>query len=224
MNSIVKNIINNLSQVKPKVEESVEESSNKNDTTNNIYADLGIVAPFTVLAGSQFNSFIGELSKHGMLSQTEQEAFTELWYAAGVDIGGTGNNLWNLKKGSFEIYNNNGIAIKFEKKSAEVKNKYSDDNSRTNFVYSSKDGSFVISQNDRNQEVFLVYVSKDITGRLLKVLRDAEAEALKIEKENTMTNIADSVPDATTDFAITSESTSNVESNKEVSETRIVRR
>ena len=109
MNSIVKNIINNPSQVKPKVEES-------NDTTNNIYDNLGIVAPFTVLAGSQFNSFIGELSKHGMLSQTEQEAFTELWYAAGVDIGGTGNNLWNLKKGSFEIYNNNGIAIKFEKK------------------------------------------------------------------------------------------------------------
>lgn len=146
MNSIVKNIINNPSQVKPKVEES-------NDTTNNIYDDLGIVAPFTVLAGSQFNSFIGELSKHGMLSQTEQEAFTVLWYAAGVDIGGTGNNLWNLKKGSFEIYNNNGIAIKFEKKCAEVKNKYSDDNSRTNFVYSSKDGSFVISQNDRNQYV-----------------------------------------------------------------------
>lgn len=216
MNSIVKNIINNPSQVKPKVEES-------NDTTNNIYDDLGIVAPFTVLAGSQFNSFIGELSKHGMLSQTEQEAFTVLWYAAGVDIGGTGNNLWNLKKGSFEIYNNNGIAIKFEKKCAEVKNKYSDDNSRTNFVYSSKDGSFVISQNDRNQKIFLVYVSKDITGRLLKVLRDAEAKALEIEKVNTMTNGADGIPN-TTDFAITSESTGNVESNEEVSETRIIKR
>lgn len=39
-----------------------------------------------------------------------------------------------------------------------------------------------------------------------------------------MTNSADGIPNTTTDFAITLESTSNVESNKEVSETRIVKR
>lgn len=191
-----------------------EESSEENNTTNNIYADLGIVAPFTVLAGRQFNSFIGKLSenKHGILNQTEQEAFDELWYAAGIDMGGTGNNIWNLKKGSFEIYNKNGVVIKYEKKSSEVKDKYSSDNARANFVYLSKDGNFVINQNDRNQEVFLVYVSKDITDRLLKVLRDAEAEALDIESENIMLNTTTPYPTVT------------AESNKEISENRIGKR
>lgn len=61
----------------------------------NIYEGIGLVQPFTVLAGGQFNSFIGELSenKHGKLHQTEQEALEELWNAAGTDLGGTGNNL-----------------------------------------------------------------------------------------------------------------------------------
>lgn len=204
----------------------IEESSKKTNTTNNIYADLGIVAPFTVLAGGQFNSFIGELSgnKHGILNQTEQEAFKQLWYAAGVDLGGTGNNIWNLKKGSFEIYNKNGVVIKYEKKSAEVKDKYSSDNARANFVYLSKDGSFVINQNDRNQKVFLVYVSEDTTDRLLKVLRDAEAEALNIEKENIVSNTRVGIPNTMSVPTITTESTRNIESNKEISEIRIGKR
>lgn len=163
-----------------------EETSEKSESNTNIYAELGIVEPFTVLAGGQFNSFIGELSenKHEILNQTEQEAFEQLWYAAGIDMGGTGNNIWNLKKGSFEIYNKDGVVIRYEKKNAEVKDKYSSDNARANFVYLSKDGSFVINQNDRNQKVFLVYVSEDITDRLLRVLSEAEIEALDLETES----------------------------------------
>lgn len=153
----------------------------------NIYEGIGLVQPFTVLAGGQFNSFIGELSenKHGKLHQTEQEALEELWNAAGTDLGGTGNNLWNLKKGTFELYNKDGILIRYEKKDAEVKDKYSSDNARTNFVYTSKDGNFVINQNDRNQKVFLVYVSEGITERLLMALREAEIEALDLDIERT---------------------------------------
>lgn len=165
---------------------SQEETSEKSKSNTNIYTELGVVKPFTVLAGGQFNAFIGELSenKHQILNQTEREAFKQLWYAAGIDMGGTGNNIWNLKKGSFEIYNKDGVTIRYEKKSAEVKDKYSSDNSRANFVYLSKDGNFVINQNDRNQKVFLVYVSEDITDRLLRVLSEAEIEALDLETES----------------------------------------
>lgn len=164
----------------------VKEKSEKSKSNANIYAELGIVEPFTVLAGGQFNSFIGELSenKHGVLNQTEQEALKQLWYAAGIDIGGTGDNIWNLKNGSFEIYNKDGVTIRYEKKTAEVKDKYSSDSARANFVYLSRDGSFVINQNDRNQKVFLVYVSEDITDRLLRVLSEAEIEALDLEPES----------------------------------------
>ena len=222
--------MNIVDKIKPRLSsqsrQRIEESSKKTNTTNNIYADLGIVAPFTVLASGQFNSFIGELSenKHGILNQTEQEAFKQLWYAAGIDLGGTGNNIWNLKKGSFEIYNKNGVVIKYEKKNAEVKDKYSSDNARANFVYLSKDGSFVINQNDRNQEVFLVYVSEDTTDRLLEVLRDAEAEALEIEKENIMSNTRVGIPNTMSVPTITTELTKNIESNEEISEIQIGRR
>lgn len=163
-----------------------EETSQKSKSNANIYAELGIVEPFTVLASGQFNSFIGELSenKHGVLNQTEQDALKQLWYAAGIDMGGTGNNIWNLKNGSFEIYNKDGVIISYEKKTAEVKDKYSSDNARANFVYLSKEGNFIINQNDRNQKVFLVYVSENITDRLLKALSEAEIEALNLEPES----------------------------------------
>ena len=133
-----------------------EETSEKGESSKSIYSELGIVEPFTVLAGGQFNSFIGNLSenKYGTLNKTEQEAFKQLWYAAGIDMGGTGNNIWNLKKGSFEIYNKDGVIIRYEKKNAEVKDKYSFDDGRANFVYLSQAGNFIINQNDRNKEVF----------------------------------------------------------------------
>lgn len=173
-------IFNRLKRLMAPQEQTQEERKN-------IYEELGLVQPFTVLADGQFNAFIGELSenKNGRLHQTEQEALEKLWNAAGIDLGGTGNNLWNLKKGTFELYNKDGIIISYEKKDAEVKDKYSSDNARTNFVYTSKDGNFVINQNDRNQKVFLVYVSEDITERLLMALREAEIEALDLDVERT---------------------------------------
>lgn len=194
----------------------------KNNTTSNIYADLGIIAPFTILSGGQFNSFIGELSenKHRILNQTEQEAFKQLWYAAGVDLGGTGNNIWNLKKGSYDIYNNNGVIIRYEKKNAEVKDKYSSDNARANFVYLSKDGSFVIIQNDRNQKVFLVYVSEDTTDRLLKVLCDAEAEALNIEKDNIISNTRVGIPNEISIQSISTETDRNLDTKFGINHTQ----
>lgn len=163
-----------------------EETSEKGESSKSIYSELGIVEPFTVLAGGQFNSFIGNLSenKYGTLNKTEQEAFKQLWYAAGIDMGGTGNNIWNLKKGSFEIYNKDGVIIRYEKKNAEVKDKYSFDDGRANFVYLSQAGNFIINQNDRNKEVFLVYVSEDITERLLKILSVAEIETLNLKPDN----------------------------------------
>ena len=173
-------IFNRLKRLMAPQEQTQEERKN-------IYEELGLVQPFTVLAGGQFNAFISELSenKNGRLHQTEQEALEKLWNAAGINLGGTGNNLWNLKKGTFELYNIDGILIRYEKKDAEVKDKYSSDNARTNFVYTSKDGNFVINQNDRNQKVFLVYVSEGITERLLMALREAEIEALDLDIERT---------------------------------------
>ena len=173
-------IFNRLKRLMAPQEQTQEERKN-------IYEELGLVQPFTVLAGGQFNAFISELSenKNGRLHQTEQEALEKLWNAAGINLGGTGNNLWTLKKGTFELYNKDGILIRYEKKDAEVKDKYSSDNARTNFVYTSKDGNFVINQNDRNQKVFLVYVSEGITERLLMALREAEIEALDLDIERT---------------------------------------
>ena len=173
-------IFNRLKRLMAPQEQTQEERKN-------IYEELELVQPFTVLAGGQFNAFISELSenKNGRLHQTEQEALEKLWNAAGINLGGTGNNLWNLKKGTFELYNKDGILIRYEKKDAEVKDKYSSDNARTNFVYTSKDGNFVINQNDRNQKVFLVYVSEGITERLLMALREAEIEALDLDIERT---------------------------------------
>lgn len=173
-------IFNRLKRLMAPQEQTQEERKN-------IYEELGLVQPFTVLAGGQFNAFISELSenKNGRLHQTEQEELEKLWNAAGINLGGTGNNLWNLKKGTFELYNKDGILIRYEKKDAEVKDKYSSDNARTNFVYTSKDGNFVINQNDRNQKVFLVYVSEGITERLLMALREAEIEALDLDIERT---------------------------------------
>ena len=173
-------IFNRLKRLMAPQEQTQEERKN-------IYEELGLVQPFTVLAGGQFNAFISELSenKNGRLHQTEQEALEKLWNAAGINLGGTGNNLWNLKKGTFELYNKDWILIRYEKKDAEVKDKYSSDNARTNFVYTSKDGNFVINQNDRNQKVFLVYVSEGITERLLMALREADIEALDLDIERT---------------------------------------
>ena len=58
-----------------KSKESVEEPN------KSITFDLGKVDSFTLLVGSQFNSFVGELSmnKTGLLNEVEQEAFNVFW-------------------------------------------------------------------------------------------------------------------------------------------------
>lgn len=175
-------IFNRLKRLMAPQEEKVEDKKSE----QNIYEELGIITPFTVLADTQFNSFIAELSnnKSKILNDVEQGAFHELWSAACIDIDGFGNNIWNLQEGCFEIYNKDGVRVRFEKKNAEVKNKYSLDVGRANFVYLSKDGNFIINQNDRNQRVFLVFVSDNISDRLLKALSEAEVEALELSTES----------------------------------------
>ena len=156
----------------------------RTDIKKNIYEELGIIQPFTLLVAGQFNSFIANLSedKYTLLNDSEKNAFNVLWDVACIDIDDFGNNIWNLKKGIFEVYNKDGIIVKFEKKSAEVNDTY--DEGRANFIYLSKDGNFIINQNDRNKRAFLVYTSENISDRLVKALRYAEALALGIEIEN----------------------------------------
>lgn len=68
---------------------------------------------------------------------------------------------------------------------------------RANFVYLSKDGNFIINQSDRNKKAFLVYVSEDVTDRLLQALREAESKALKIKKVNNMEKKNVGIPSST---------------------------
>lgn len=159
-------------------EEKVEEGS------YDIYGHLGEVEPFTVLAGGQFNSFIAGLNNEkDLLTEDEKGAFNSLWYAAAIDFDGNGNNIWNLKEGSFEILNANGIFLGYEKKPAtEVENIYSTDSSRANFIYSSDDGGFAIIQHERNKDIFMVYITTKVSPRLLDILHGAEARALNINK------------------------------------------
>ncbi len=159
------------------------ESNQNNPNNQNMYEQLGILNPFTVLADTQFNYFIRALSKSTLLNNAEREAFEELWYAACRNLDGEGNSIFNLKKGCFEIFKKDDVVVKYEKKKAEVKNKWLDSelDGRANFVYLSKAGNFIIHQDDRNNKVFMVYVSENISDRLLDALSEAELEALDLE-------------------------------------------
>ena len=184
-------ILNRLKKLISHQEELMEPQEEKKGETFNIYEELGIITPFTVLADKQFKSFIAALSsnKNGILNDAEKGAFHELWSTAGVDFCGYGNNIWNLYEGCFEIYNKDGVIVRYEKKKAEARPKYEDsyDDGRANFVYLSKDGNFIINQNERNKKVFLVYVSEDISDRLLRALSEAEAEVLDLSLESIQT-------------------------------------
>ena len=175
------NIFNRLKKINATKKEEKDIKSN-----NDFYGGIGIIKPFTVLAGSQFNSFIGELAinKKGILNDAENKAFKELWDAACIDIDGFGNDIWNLKYGRFEIYKKEDITLKFEKRKSNVKDDHTIEVGRANFVYLSKEGNFIINQNDRNEKVFLVYVSNNISDRLLEALSEAEIKALHLSTEN----------------------------------------
>ena len=103
---------------KPK--DSIEEFN------KDISVDLGKVDSFTLLVGGQFNNFVADLStnKSGLLNEVEQEAFKVLWHIGCIDIDGFGNNIWNLRKGTFEAFNKDGVVLGFEKKDATVKDRY----------------------------------------------------------------------------------------------------
>lgn len=149
-----------------------------------IYQELGDIEPFTPLAGGQFNIFISELSseRNKYLTEAERKCFKCLWNCACIDIDGFGNNIWNLREGVFNIFNEKNIRIKFYKKDSSVKDIYTEQG-RADFFFLSDEGNFVIHQDDRNKNVFLVYVSKNLNQRLLNALRFAEAKALDIKLE-----------------------------------------
>ena len=191
---------------------SLPEKPQTEELSKNIYVELGIIEPFTLLVGKQFNSFVAELAKNksGILNDIEKKAFDVLWDVACIDIDGFGNNIWNLKVGSFEIYNKEEVILRFEKKTSKVKEKYGFDEGRANFAYLSKDGNFIISQSDRNKKAFLVYVSENMTDRLLKALRNAEAEALEIKKDNSMSNTRIGIPDTISIPSISGETSRNI--------------
>ena len=108
-----------------------------------ISVDLGKVDYFTILVGEQFNSFVGDLAenKPGLLNEVEQEAFKFLWKIACIDIDGFGNNIWNLKKGTFEAFNKNGVVLGFEKKDSIVKDQYGSNQGGATFFYASNAGN-----------------------------------------------------------------------------------
>ena len=183
------------------------------EQNKNIYAELGIIEPFTLLVDGQFNSFIAELANNslGILNEKEKKAFEVLWNVAGIDYDGYGNNIWNLKEGNFEVYKNEDVVLSFEKKKSEVRDKYGSNEGRANFVYLSNDGNFIIVQSDRNKKAFLVYVSENASERLLQALYSAESEALKIEKENNISSSRVGIPKSFSMPSISSETSKNDE-------------
>lgn len=159
----------------------------------NIYKELGMIEPFTLLVDEQFNNFISELSENKLLNDDEREALDTLWYAACIDIDGFGNNIPFLEAGTFVVYDKNGVTIRFEKRESNL----DDDSSegRANFVYLSNEGNFIINQNERNKKAFLVYVSENITNRLLQALREAECRVLRIKKSDEVEKENVGIPD-----------------------------
>lgn len=177
-------MLEGLKKVRAKIT-GLQVSNVKNNGELDIYQELGEVEPFTILAGGQFNVFVSELSseRNKYLLETERKGFHALWNCACIDIGSFGNNIWNLHKGVFTIFDEGNIKIKFHKKDSLVKDIYTEQG-RADFFFLSDEGNFVIHQDDRNKTVFLVYVSKNLNPRLLNALRYAEAKALNIKYEH----------------------------------------
>lgn len=157
----------------------------KTQEIKDIYEDLGVVKPFTALENEQMRSFIGDLSHCEKLSESEQQAFKSLWNAICIDMGSTGNNIWNLKEGHFTTYKENGIRTEFKKVSSkDIDDGRHIEEGRVTFTFKSKEGNIVVNQHERNKTIFLVYVSEDISERLYGIFREVETNILKIKKEN----------------------------------------
>lgn len=162
--------------------------------------EVGSIEPFTILVSEQFNNFISILSTpkyigtEPYLRPNEMKAFDYLWSAACPDIDGFGNNIWNLKLGTFEIYNNEGVRVLYQKKESQVKDSYTQQG-RADFYYLSADGNIVFHQDDRNKKAFLVYVSDNASPRLLQALRKAEAAALDVQLGDSISSERTGIPD-----------------------------
>lgn len=161
-----------------------EEAKNENYNTEkdkvpyfDIYEGLRNVYPLAIFDYNQLASFISNLAKNSWLNDSEKKAFHLLWNVACMDIDGFGHNIPFLKEGCYEIFNQDGNKVRFQKRQSSVKDYYLEEG-RADFVYLSEDGGFVVRQNERNSKVFLIYVSENISDRLLNAVREAEARAL----------------------------------------------
>lgn len=160
-------------------------SQEKTSADRNIYEELGIVKTFTALENEQMRGFIGELSNNKSLKENEKKAFKSLWNAICLDMGGFGNNIWNLKEGQFTIYEKEGIKTEYKKISSKDIDDYEyRDEGRVTFTFKSDEGNIVVHQNERNKRIFLAYVSEDISERLYSIFREVEAGILNLKREN----------------------------------------
>jgi len=182
---------------------------NQFSNDSNMYDNLGIIQPFTALTSSQLSNFLSQLSQNQELTLTEQEAFTHMWNDICVSQDGHKNAIWTLKNGTFKTFDKDNITIQFEKKPSGI-DKYKDEG-RANFVYKSPQGHFIINQNERNKDVFLIYTSEKITEKLFRILRKAEAKALELKEEKSFVPKVDTIP---------TPSTSNRELNSSSNSTR----
>lgn len=149
---------------------------------DDIYENLGIVRPFTALDNDQMRSFIGDLSEHKRLTEAERKAFDALWYAICPDIDGFGNNIWNLKEGKFEVFDEDGVKAQLEKLSSEdIDEDFAE--GRVNFTFRSADGDMIVHQHERNKKIFLVYLSEKISDRLFDIFREVETKTLDLKPE-----------------------------------------
>ncbi len=152
---------------------------NKTTGEDNIYEAVGIVYPYTVLNNGQFGSFVSSLANDDTLGKNINDAFNALWDIACIDMGSYGNNIWNLKKGQFTYFNQNGISAGFEKVGSEGIDKYYEQG-RGTFVIKTSDGNMVIKQHEYNRDIFLVYLSANVSEKFYEAVKNAEASALNI--------------------------------------------
>ena len=164
---------------------------------DDIYENLGIVRPFTALDNSQMRSFIGDISDHKRLTEIERKAFDALWYAICPDIDGFGNNIWNLKEGKFEIFDEDGIKAQYEKQSSENIDEDFDEG-RINFIFKSSEGDMIVHQHERNKKIFLVYLSENISERLFDIFREVEIKTLGLKPEKGIDRYRVKITDAPT--------------------------
>lgn len=163
------------------MKENILQNNKLNNLNNNTYEEFGVLQPFTALDSEQFRTFVANLVEDTKLVDEQKEAFDTLWNCACIDIGDTGNNIWNLREGTFEIFNKNNTKVHFKKKSSDKIDKIKK-NGRADFVYSSPLGGFIIHQHEKNQNIFLVYVSEKISLELLTILKRAEIKTLELEE------------------------------------------